>query len=87
MFQVEYKEMDEHLAHISEDEFYSEEEKKDKDSGDSKEGTTSTPSTTLSKDKDSKDQKEVKPRMKEDEANIGEESDHSADDPSGTSLL
>ncbi|CAL1527211.1 unnamed protein product [Lymnaea stagnalis] len=75
---VEYKEMDEHLAHISEDEFYSEEEKKEKNK-DTK-SKEKEPKETGVKEKDVKDTKAApKP---EDEV-IGEESDHSADDPSG----
>ena len=77
--QVEYKEMDEHLAHISDDEFYSEEDKKEKEEKDAKE-------TSKSKEKDSVKEKESKPgKVEEDHA--GEESDHSADDPSGIVAL
>ncbi|XP_005100139.1 lysine-specific histone demethylase 1A [Aplysia californica] len=74
---VEYKEMDEHLAHISEDEFYSEEEKKEKENTKAKDGKEP-------KEKEGKEQKEkdAKQSSKDEEA-IAEESDHSADDPSG----
>ncbi|BFZ09606.1 hypothetical protein BsWGS_12645 [Bradybaena similaris] len=75
---VEYKEMDDRLAHISEDEFYSEEDRKEKE----KETTKSKEKEKESKDKDVKE-KEIKPAGKQEEEIIGEESDHSTDDPSG----
>ncbi|GFN75552.1 lysine-specific histone demethylase 1a-like [Plakobranchus ocellatus] len=77
---VEYKEMDEHLAHISEDEFYSEEDKKDKDDKDSKEASSKTSSNKV--EKEAAKEKESKPVKAEDDV-AGDESDHSADDPSG----
>lgn len=70
--------MDDRLAHISEDEFYSEEDRKEKE----KETTKSKEKEKESKDKDVKE-KEVKPAGKQEEEVVGEESDHSTDDPSG----
>ncbi|XP_025088904.1 lysine-specific histone demethylase 1A-like isoform X3 [Pomacea canaliculata] len=68
---VEYKEMDDHLAHLSEDEYYSEEERKERE----KEKDNKVP------DKESKEAE--KPSLKAEEIEQGEESDHNTDDPTG----
>jgi len=81
---VEYKEMDEHLAHISEDEFYSEEEKKEKETLKPKDKECKEKEVKKEdKDKDQKDNKEMKPPAPKEEEPVIDESDHSADDPSG----
>ncbi|KAK0056688.1 lysine-specific histone demethylase 1A [Biomphalaria pfeifferi] len=80
---VEYKEMDEHLAHISEDEFYSEEEKKEKNKDVKPKEKEKESKESNTKDKETKE-KDTKPSIsKGDEEVVAEESDHSADDPSG----
>lgn len=73
--------MDEHLAHISEDEFYSEEDKKEK-SKDAKSKDKET-KEAVAKEVKEKDNKVTKPE----EEVVAEESDHSADDPSGKKRL
>lgn len=69
--QVEYKEMDDHLAHLSEDEYYSEEERKERE----KEKDNKV------QDKESKEVE--KTSLKAEEIEQGEESDHNTDDPTG----
>lgn len=67
--------MDEHLAHISEDEFYSEEDKKDKEKD--KDGKPKT------KEQVKTEETSVKEPLKDEESVPAEDSDHLADDPSG----